>query len=168
STPSSTVSGTSTTYSPQSGLRWQWTDTATLSRGLKSSSSFPDPSLTTKSPNLPNEWLSDWAWKPSGQNASPWTSNTGEMQTDSADESNAFTETITATASSSLPSSIPYYIAYTDGMSAKLTNNSDLIAYAPYQYLSDGLDYNNFGSSNHINYWNYYYPLSATLILTNS
>ena len=101
---SSIVSGTTTSYNPEAGLRWQWTDTATLSRTVDQSD-FPDDSLTSKSPTLPDGWISPWSWQTSGTNsATPnWTLSAGSIVQNTQQENVAFAETITGTTGQSLP-----------------------------------------------------------------
>jgi len=57
-TASSTINGTSATYSPQTGMRWQWVESASLSRTVSLG---------------PTSTVTNWTWNfPNGQPNNPW------------------------------------------------------------------------------------------------
>ena len=58
---SSTINGTSTTYQPETGLRWQWEEQASLGRTINY-----NPQVGNSSFNISN-----WAWT-SGTQSDPW------------------------------------------------------------------------------------------------
>jgi len=85
STPTYTVNGSSTTYAPDSGVRWQWQLTANLSRTIANNGqwvwNFP-----TSQPNNP------WLFLDSSGNTT--TTSVGQVITNSSLENTAFYETI--------------------------------------------------------------------------
>ena len=106
---STPVSGTSTTYNPLSGLRWNWTDTASLTRKLNVAT-FNNSSFATDSPSEQDDWLTDWSW--SNTSSDPWTLSlaTDPITQDPSLENSALKESITASSTataSGLPTSIP-------------------------------------------------------------
>ena len=172
-TPSATISGTSASYDPESGVRWTWTDTASLFRtqtAFFSSEDVPTLAYNGNTSALPTGWLSAWGWgTPSTANPSigPWTINPGVIKTSSGLEGTAFSETIIGTVTAgTLPSNIPYSTSQASVMS--YTENSNEASWTPFEY-NNNYGFNNFGSgSSHKNWWNYVWPLQASLTLTNS
>lgn len=165
--PSSTIAGSTTSFSPRSGSRWYWTTTANLQRSL--TVSFPNSSLTTDSPSIANGWISPWQWvmPTTNQSAPPWTTSSGYVGIDTSSTSTAFSQTIRGGVSTlQLPASLPAYGAI---KASGHSSDDTLISYFPYQYLNNDLGYNNFGSTHdHQNFWYYYWPLKASLELDDS
>ena len=161
--PGSPVSGTSTSYDPSENSRLVWTDTATLARTQNVKFSSADyPTLAYNGTAvLSSGWLSDWTMN-------PWTQSTATITTtDAADENYSLVETITGTAANGeLPGTIPYTTRQASATSYH--EDSDLVQWQPFQY-NNNYGFNNFGSgTNHLNWWNYDWPLSASLTLTMS
>ena len=173
-TPSATVSGTSASYDPEAGARWTWEDTASLYRTqttLFSSEDVPTLAYNGDTSTLPSDWLSAWGWGTPGNpntNQNPWTvSNAGVSTTSGISDDTALSETISGTVpAGTLPTSIPSYTSQPPVTS--YNENSSVASWTPFEY-NNNFGFNNFGSgTSHKNWWNYYWPLQASLTLTNS
>ncbi|MGC1718966.1 MAG: hypothetical protein WA746_08265, partial [Isosphaeraceae bacterium] len=173
-TPSATVSGTSASYDPEAGARWTWEDTASLYRTqttLFSSEDVPTLAYNGDTSALPSDWLSAWGWGTPGNpntNQNPWTvSNAGVSTTSGISDDTALSETISGTVpAGTLPTSIPSYTSQPPVTS--YNENSSVVSWTPFEY-NNNFGFNNFGSgTNHKNWWNYVWPLQASLTLTNS
>jgi hypothetical protein len=163
-TPSSTITGTSATYNPTAGLRWQWVEKATLGRTITYDRTVGAGSWS----------VSNWAWT-SGTPTNPWeyvdpntsqatgsTPPVGQQITDTSLENTAFTESITGSSHIGFHWVVQYHhdsngntnfgFANADGPDDPNYDPNDTV----YHSFSGGSD------------WYYYYPDSATLTLTSS
>ena len=103
-TPDSTVSGTTTAYNPQSGLRWQWIQQASLNRTITDWNSWQ---------------ITDWMWNfPAGSPNNPWQyldpatnqwTGTPAGQTVIKVESNVFEQIVTGTIDSQTTEGVIYH-----------------------------------------------------------
>jgi len=145
---SNTPGGSVTTYTPVSGLVWQWTDNATLSRAY----TLKNGMMST---------LGNWVWDmPAGSPNNPWTASTGTALVQA--QTPVFTEKVSGGVTNTIYDFIAYHgCGGSVGSSCNFDfaqNGYDVIKNADGTYSTGGP----------AAIWSYIYPTAAWLTLTNS